>query len=144
MLYTLILTETAEGGIQVTIPTLPACRVEAATRDEAIRLAREAIAQLVRRSEVVQVDIPEQPRTTGVPHETPWAWFGTAREDPTWDALFDEIEQHRRRRRYADLMIAAMVIAGQHILVTRNRTDFVDVLPTTQLANWIDDPPDAS
>jgi predicted nucleic acid-binding protein len=53
-------------------------------------------------------------------------------------------QQHRRRKRYPDLMIAAMVIAGQHILVTRNRTDFVDVLPTTQLANWIDDPPDAS
>jgi len=102
MLYTLILTETAEGGIQVTIPTLPACRVEAATRDEAIRLAREAIAQLVRRSEVVQVDIPEQPRTTGVPHETPWAWFGTAREDPTWDALFDEIEQHREATQDTD------------------------------------------
>jgi len=53
-------------------------------------------------------------------------------------------QQHRRRKRYPDLMIAAMVIAGQHILVTRNRTDFVDVLPMTQLANWIDDPPDAS
>ena len=53
-------------------------------------------------------------------------------------------QQHRRRKRYAALMIAAMVIAGQHILVTRNRTDFVDVLPTTQVANWIDDPPDAS
>jgi predicted RNase H-like HicB family nuclease len=72
MQYTLILTETAEGGIQVTIPALPACRVEAWTRDDAIRLAREAIAQLVSRSEVVQVDIPEQPRTTGMPHETPW------------------------------------------------------------------------
>ena len=44
-------------------------------------------------------------------------------------------QQHRRRKRYADLMIAAMVIAGQHILVTRNRTDFVDVLPVIQLAN---------
>ena len=53
-------------------------------------------------------------------------------------------QQHRRRKRYADLMIAAMVIAGQHMLVARNRTDFVDVLPATQLANWIDDPPDAS
>jgi hypothetical protein len=52
--------KTAEGGIQVTIPALLACRVEAATRDDAIRLAREAIVQLVRRSEVVQVDIPEQ------------------------------------------------------------------------------------
>ena len=102
MQYTLILTETDEGGIQVTIPALPACRVEAATRDDAIRLAREAIAQLVSRSEVVQVDIPEQPRATGVPQETPWTWFGTAREDPTWDALFDEIEQHRETTQDAD------------------------------------------
>ena len=46
MQYTLILTETAEGGIQVTIPALPACRVEAATRDDAIRLAREAPSAL--------------------------------------------------------------------------------------------------
>jgi hypothetical protein len=41
-------------------------------------------------------------------------------------------------------MIAAMVLAGQHMLVTRNPADFVDVLPPAQLANWIDDPPDAS
>jgi predicted nucleic acid-binding protein len=53
-------------------------------------------------------------------------------------------QQHRRRKRYANLKIAAMVLAGQHTLVTRNRMDFVDVLPVTQLANWIDDPPDAS
>jgi len=53
-------------------------------------------------------------------------------------------QQHRRRKRYADLMIAAMVLAGQHMLVTRNHADFVDVLPPAQLANWIDDPPDAS
>ena len=52
--------------------------------------------------------------------------------------------QHRRRKRYADLMIAAIVIAGQHILVTRNHADFVDVLPPAQLANWLDDPPDAA
>ena len=34
MQYTLILTEKTEGGIQVTIPSLPACTVEAATRDD--------------------------------------------------------------------------------------------------------------
>jgi predicted nucleic acid-binding protein len=49
--------------------------------------------------------------------------------------------RHRRRKRYADLMIAAMVIAGQHVLVTRNLADFVDLLPQAQLVNWIDDPP---
>jgi predicted nucleic acid-binding protein len=49
--------------------------------------------------------------------------------------------QHRRRKRYADLMIAAMAIAGRHILVTRNQADFGDLLPPAQLVNWIDDPP---
>jgi predicted nucleic acid-binding protein len=53
-------------------------------------------------------------------------------------------QRHRRRKRYADLMIAAMVLAGQHILMTRNRTDCIDVLPAAQLANWIDHPPTAS
>lgn len=43
-------------------------------------------------------------------------------------------QQHRRRKRYADVMIAAMVLAGQHMLVTRNRTDFVDVLPARIIA----------
>jgi hypothetical protein len=76
--------------------------VEAATRDDAIRLAREAIAQLVRRSEVVHVEIPEQPRAKASPHETPWTWFGTAKADPTWDALFDEIEQSREATRDAE------------------------------------------
>lgn len=51
---------------------------------------------------------------------------------------------HRQRKRYADLMIAAIVAAGQHILVTRNRADFHDVLSRAQLANWIDDPPETS
>jgi len=102
MQYTLILTEKAEGGIQVTIPALPACMVEAATRDEAIRLAREAIAQLVRRSEIVQVEIPEQPRATVSLRETPWAWFGKGAEDSTWETLFDEIEQGREATRDAE------------------------------------------
>jgi hypothetical protein len=60
----LIPTEKAAGGLQVTIPVLPACLVEAATRDDAIRLARKATAQLVSRSEVIQGEIPAQPRAT--------------------------------------------------------------------------------
>jgi predicted nucleic acid-binding protein len=54
------------------------------------------------------------------------------------------LQRHRRRKRYADLMIAAIVAAGQHGLVTRNRAAFSDMLPQSQLANWIDDPPEAS
>src|SRR5262245_56026544 len=73
------------------------------------------------------------------------AQFHTVVFDVACATVMERLRQQRRRRkRYADLMIAATVIAGHHILVTRNHADFVDVLPPTQLANWIDDPPDAS
>jgi hypothetical protein len=35
----------------------------------------------------------------------------------------------RRRQRYTDLMIAAIVAAGQPVLVTRHQADFRDLLP---------------
>ena len=47
----------------------------------------------------------------------------------------------KTRKRYADVMIAAMALAGNHIVVTRNQTHFADLLPLRQLANWIDNPP---
>jgi predicted nucleic acid-binding protein len=51
------------------------------------------------------------------------------------------LKQHQSRKRYADLMIAALAKAGQHIVVTRNTKDFADLLPKAQLENWIDDAP---
>lgn len=47
-------------------------------------------------------------------------------------------EQRRTRKRYADVLIAAQVLAGQHILVTRNTHDFRDLLPMEQVQNWVD------
>jgi predicted nucleic acid-binding protein len=65
--------------------------------------------------------------------------------DPACATVMERLQRrHHRRKRYADLMIAAIVAAGQHILVTRNQADFRGVLPWAQLANWIDDPPEAS
>jgi predicted nucleic acid-binding protein len=56
--------------------------------------------------------------------------------------VMDRLRQrYRRRKRYADLMIAAMAIAGGHVVVTRNTADFVDALSPDQIVNWIDDPP---
>lgn len=46
--------------------------------------------------------------------------------------------QVKTNKRYADVMIAATAIAGQHIVVTRNQRHFIDLLPPRQLANWID------
>jgi predicted nucleic acid-binding protein len=65
--------------------------------------------------------------------------------DAACATVMDDLRQrHCRRQRYADLMIAAIVVAGRHVLVTRNQADFRDVLPRAQLVNWIDDPPEAS
>lgn len=47
-------------------------------------------------------------------------------------------EQVRTRKRYADVLIAAQVIAGRHILVTRSTDDFRDLVPAHQLQNRID------
>lgn len=48
-------------------------------------------------------------------------------------------EQVKTRKRYTDVLIAAQTVAGRHVLVTRNTDDFHDLLPPTQLQNWIDD-----
>jgi predicted nucleic acid-binding protein len=45
------------------------------------------------------------------------------------------------KKRYLDLMIASMALAGNHIVVTRNTKHFKDVLPPQQIENWIDYPP---
>lgn len=99
MKYTIILTEKPDGGIRVSIPALPDCTIEADNRDDAIYLAREAIAQIISRSEIVHVDIPQQPRSASPSDEVPWEWFGAFRDDATWDALFDDIEQRREATR---------------------------------------------
>ena len=63
-------------------------------------------------------------------------------------AAFDEKSAEKMRelqkkfsskKRYADLMIAAMALAGNHIVVTRNIKHFADILPAQQLENWIDE-----
>jgi predicted RNase H-like HicB family nuclease len=107
MKYALILTEKPGGGIRVSVPALPDCIVDAETRDEALHLAREAIAQVISRSEIVHVDVPQQPKSATLGGEIPWEWFGAAKEDVTWDALFEEIEERResaRKERYVHVL----------------------------------------
>ncbi len=87
--------------IHVSIPALPHCTVEANDRNEAIRLAREAIAEIVSRSEIVHLDVPQQPKSTSTSDDVPWEWFGEAKNDITWDALFDDIERRREATRKA-------------------------------------------
>ncbi|MGH9832154.1 MAG: type II toxin-antitoxin system VapC family toxin [Blastocatellia bacterium] len=44
----------------------------------------------------------------------------------------------KTRKRYTDVVIAAMALAGDHIVVTRNVNDFSDLLPAARIRNWID------
>ncbi len=46
--------------------------------------------------------------------------------------------KHKAHKRYPDMMVAAMALAGKHIVVTRNQKHFQIFLHKTQLANWID------
>jgi predicted nucleic acid-binding protein len=62
-------------------------------------------------------------------------------DETSTTALAQMLKQHQSRKRYADLMIAAIAKAGHHIVITRNTKDFADLLPKAQLQNWIDDAP---
>lgn len=42
------------------------------------------------------------------------------------------------KKRYADVIIAAMALAGGHLVVTRNVEDFKELLPATRIQNWVD------
>jgi len=46
-----------------------------------------------------------------------------------------------RKKRHADMMIAAMTLSNHFVLVTRNERDFADLLTRQQMENWIDNPP---
>jgi predicted nucleic acid-binding protein len=59
-------------------------------------------------------------------------------DQPSVDKLIELRQKHSTRKRYADVIIAAMALAGDHIVITRNVTDFSDLLPAIRIQNWID------
>ena len=62
-------------------------------------------------------------------------------DEPDAEALKILLKKFKSKKRYVDLMIAAMAIAGNHVVVTRNTKHFKDVLQPQQIENWIDEPP---
>ena len=50
-------------------------------------------------------------------------------------------DKHKSHKRYADMMIAATALAGNHVVVTRNEKHFEALLPKIQIVNWIDNEP---
>lgn len=81
------------------VPTLPDCVVEAPTRREAIERIRERIADIASHTEILRVEVPATPKANGENSlsqpELLWPGFGMFRHDPTWDDLFELIEEER-------------------------------------------------
>ncbi len=95
MKCTVVLTERTDGNIHVTVPGFPECTVEASTRDEALRKIRGTINSVVSRSEILQLDVSSEPKSTGSQFGTPWEFFGAFVNNPEWGDIFDEIEQQK-------------------------------------------------
>ena len=55
-----------------------------------------------------------------------------------FDTLRRRYTKHKRR---ADMLIASMALSGKHIVVTRNVKHFRELLPPSQIENWVDIPP---
>jgi predicted nucleic acid-binding protein len=63
-------------------------------------------------------------------------------DQPSAEIMLRLQQKLKSHKRYADVMIAAMAIAGNHVLVTRNTQHFADLLPRRQLVNWLERLPD--
>lgn len=99
MEHTVILTRQPGVPWRAAVPVLPDCTVEAPTRAEALEKIREHIIVVTSHSEVLHLHMLAAPKATGEQpskvSQTPWQWFGTFQDDPSWGPLFDEIERQR-------------------------------------------------
>jgi predicted RNase H-like HicB family nuclease len=98
MEYTVIITRQPGMRRRATVPALPECVPEAATRDEVLASIQEQIQTFISQSEVVRLQVPIVPTpqataTEAVPGS--WHWSGVFQDDSTWGDLFDEIERQR-------------------------------------------------
>lgn len=83
------------GTFSAMVPSLPKCNIKAKTRQEALKAIRDKISQIISRSEVIQLDITAQPKSSKLQQETPWEIFGEFKDDPTWGELFEQIERRQ-------------------------------------------------
>lgn len=108
MEYTVILTKKPNSPWQAVVPALPSCAAEAETREEVIAQIQNELTQSL--IEVVKLEVPlngvagqaliaDSANTT---FEQEWPDYARFKDDPTWDAIFDEIERERDRQRMGE------------------------------------------
>lgn len=106
MEYNVVLTKKPNSHWRALVPALPACEVEAETREEALAQIKDEITPYY--VEVVTVEVPTTqtpPPTNGTGYTTfeqEWPHYGIFKDDPTLDEMFDEIERRRDAHRVGD------------------------------------------
>ncbi len=122
MTCTVLLTP-QNGGFRAQVAELPEVEVEAEGRDETLALVEKRIREIVKRSEILHLEIPtpakpfrqkanaakppnlvrfEAPNYLNAkepPRKTIWDYYGIFKDDPTWWPMIDEIERRRDRQR---------------------------------------------
>lgn len=103
MEYTVILTKKPNSPWQGVVPALPSCIAEASTREEVLAQIRDELTQA--QIEVIKLEVPPNGAAGHAPlaalssFEQEWPDYAKFKGDPTWDAIFDEIERERERNR---------------------------------------------
>jgi len=96
MEYTVMI-QPHRGGFSALIPTLPECRAQGKTEQEAINKVREKVQKLTAKTKFATITVSENGHTH---EEDPWlAMAGKWADDPTWDEYQRLIKKYRKRPR---------------------------------------------
>lgn len=93
MTYSVLVEENGADSFRATALGLPECRVVAITREQALVKLRAALAELLSKAEIVEVEIPQRASQT----EHSWKKFaGMFENEPLFDEVLENIEAQRR------------------------------------------------
>jgi predicted RNase H-like HicB family nuclease len=111
------------GRFRAQVAELPDCKAEAEDRDRALALLEKRIHEIVKRSEILHLEIstpakslqsktktskppnlvkfeaPHYLNAKEPPRKTILDYYGIFKDDPTWWPMIDEIERRRDRQR---------------------------------------------
>lgn len=94
MQYTVVIQPNREGGFIASVPTLPDCRSQGTTEDEVINKIRTAIAEELKHTKIVHIEVKEN----GVVPKNPWdSIIGMFENDSIFEEVDRRIKQDRER-----------------------------------------------
>jgi predicted RNase H-like HicB family nuclease len=96
MQYTILIQPRRNGGFTASVPTLPGCRSQGATEEEALDKIRTAINNQLKDTKIVRIEV----EGNGILSPNPWnKIIGMFKDDP----IFDEVDRRIKREREREL-----------------------------------------